>query len=80
MPTLALVLGCGRRSSGGDGLDAALASASDPIVVVTGADAGAVAEAVRDWGQDRQAGAWLRIVHAEDHAEGMGASLRTGTS
>ncbi|MEI7573782.1 MAG: NTP transferase domain-containing protein, partial [Phenylobacterium sp.] len=88
-----LAAGAGRRFGGGKllaawrgrpliegALDAALASASDPIVVVTGADAGAVAEAVRDWGQDRQAGAWLRIVHAEDHAEGMGASLRTGTS
>lgn len=90
---IVLAAGAGRRFGGGKllaawrgrpliegALDAALASTSDPIVVVTGADAGAVAEAVRDWGQDRQAGARLRIVHAKDHAEGMGASLRTGTS
>ena len=90
---IVLAAGAGRRFGGGkllarwrgrplvEGtLDAALASGSDPIVVVTGADAGPVAEAVRDWGQDRQAGARLRIVHAEDHAEGMGASLRTGAS
>jgi molybdenum cofactor cytidylyltransferase len=90
---IVLAAGAGRRFGGGKllarwrgrplvegALDAALASGSDPIVVVTGADAGPVAEAVRDWGQDRQAGARLRIVHAEDHAEGMGASLRTGAS
>lgn len=90
---IVLAAGAGRRFGGGKllaawrgrplvegALDAALASASDPIVVVTGADAGPVAEAIRDWGQDRQAGTRLRIVHAEDHAEGMGASLRTGAS
>ena len=90
---IVLAAGAGRRFGGGKllaawrgrplvegALDAALASGSDPIVVVTGADAGPVAEAVQDWGRDRQAGARLKIVHAEDHAEGMGASLRTGTS
>jgi molybdenum cofactor cytidylyltransferase len=90
---IVLAAGAGRRFGGGKllatwrgrplieaALDAALASASDPIVVVIGADAGPVAEAVRDWGQDREAGARLKIVHAEDHAEGMGASLRTGAS
>ena len=90
---IVLAAGAGRRFGGGKllaawrgrpliegALDAALASGSDPIVVVTGADAGAVADAVRNWGEGREAGARLRIVHAEDHAEGMGASLRTGAS
>jgi molybdenum cofactor cytidylyltransferase len=90
---IVLAAGAGRRFGGGKllaawqgrplvegALDAALASGSDPILVVTGADAGPVAEAVRDWGRDREAGARLKILHAEDHAEGMGASLRTGAS
>jgi molybdenum cofactor cytidylyltransferase len=57
-------------------LDAALAAAfAAPVravTVVTGADAEAVAAAARAFDPR------VRIVHAADHAEGMGASLRTG--
>jgi len=62
---------------GGVLLDAALAAAfAAPVrrvIVVTGADGEAVAAAVRAFadGEGR-----LAMVHAEDHAEGMGASLR----
>ncbi len=63
--------------AGGVLLDAALAAAFaapvDKVIVVTGADGKAVAAAVRASPavDDR-----LRLVHATDHAEGMGASLR----
>lgn len=63
--------------AGGVLLDAALAAAfAAPVakvIVVTGADGDAVAAAVRASPavDDR-----LMLVHASDHAEGMGASLR----
>jgi len=82
-----LAAGSGRRFGGGkllapvgDGVlldaavDAALAAPVRSVIVVTGSDPDAVATAAR-----RRPGAErLRIVHAPDHAEGMGASLRAG--
>jgi molybdenum cofactor cytidylyltransferase len=53
-------------------LAAAFAAPVRSVTVVIGADAAAVAAAARDF--DPRA----VIVHAADHAEGMGASLRTG--
>ncbi|WP_243626127.1 nucleotidyltransferase family protein [Phenylobacterium hankyongense] len=57
-------------------LEAALASAfAAPVrsvTVVTGAEAEKVAGVARDFDPR------VRIVHAADHAEGMGASLRAG--
>ena len=59
-------------------LDAALAAAfaapARSVMVVTGADAEVVAGAAQAFD------ARVRIVHAPDHAEGMGASLRTGVA
>ena len=53
-------------------LAAAFAAPVRDVTVVIGADADAVAAAAR--GFDPR----VLIVHARDHAEGMGASLRTG--
>ncbi len=52
-------------------LAAAFAAPVRQVTVVTGADAEAVAAAARAFDPR------VRIVHAPDHAEGMGASLRT---
>ncbi len=53
-------------------LSAARAAPVRGVTVVTGADAEAVAAAARGFDPA------VRIVHAADYAEGMGASLRTG--
>lgn len=53
-------------------LAAARAAPVDEIIVVTGADADRVAPCARDFDPG------LRIAHADGHAEGMAASLRTG--
>ena len=89
MATEALVLaaGAGTRFGGGkllapygDGvlLEGALRAAQTALMravtVVTGADGEAVAAAVRAFDPE------IRIVHAPDHAEGMGASLRAGVA
>ncbi|MDB5424366.1 MAG: conserved uncharacterized MobA-related protein [Phenylobacterium sp.] len=55
-------------------LAAAFAAPVRGVTVVTGADADAVASAARAFD------ARVRLVHAADHAEGMGASLRTGVA
>lgn len=55
-------------------LAAAKAAPVGEIVVVTGADAEAVVACTHAFDPD------LRIIHAADHAEGMGASLRTGVA
>lgn len=85
---IVLAAGAGSRFGGGkllapfgDGvlLDGALAAAfaapMSRVILVTGAQAQGVEAAARAYalrvGEDR-----LLIVHAEDHAEGMGASLR----
>lgn len=66
---------------GGVLLDAALAAAfAAPVrtvTLVTGADAEDVAAAARAFAPDPQR---LRIVHADRHAEGMGASLAAGAA
>jgi len=85
-----LAAGAGVRFGGGkllapwaDGvlLDAALAAAfAAPVarvLVVTGADAEAVGGAARDFAARTGEAARLVLVHAADHAQGMGASLRT---
>lgn len=68
--------------AGGVLLDAALAAAfaapARTVTVVTGADAAEVAGAAQDFAARSGGAPRLRLVHAADHAEGMGASLRTG--
>ena len=59
-------------------LGAAFASPASTIILVTGSDADEIAEVARAFAEGQGEGARLRIVHAADHAEGMGASLRTG--
>ena len=59
-------------------LGAAFASPASTIILVTGSDADEVAAVARVFAEREGQGARLRIVHAADHAEGMGASLRTG--
>ncbi len=84
---LLLAAGAGRRFGGGkilsafgDGLlidaslAAALAAPAETVVVVTGADADAVAGHVRTrWPDPR-----IRLVHAPDWNDGMSASLKAG--
>jgi molybdenum cofactor cytidylyltransferase len=85
LEAVVLAAGAGSRFGGGkllaaygsgvllDGaLAAAFAAPVQGVTVVTGADAEAVAAAARAFD------ARVRIVHAPDHGEGMGASLRTG--
>ena len=55
-------------------LAAALAAPVRAVTVVTGADAEAVAAAARAYDPR------VKLVHAADHAEGMGASLRNGVA
>ena len=82
---IVLAAGSGSRFGGGkllaawksgvllDGaLAAAFAAPARGVTVVTGADADAIAAAAQAF--DPRA----RIVHAAEHAEGMGASLRAG--
>ncbi|HEV2530670.1 nucleotidyltransferase family protein [Phenylobacterium sp.] len=84
LEAVVLAAGSGSRFGGrkllapwGDGvlLDAALAAAfaapARSVTVVTGSDAEAMAVAARAYDPR------VRVVHAADHAEGMGASLRT---
>ncbi|MBL8553482.1 MAG: NTP transferase domain-containing protein [Phenylobacterium sp.] len=79
-----LAAGAGSRFGGGKltaayrgaplihGALAAARASGGAITVVTGADAEAVARAARAFDPA------VRIVHAADHAEGMGASLKAG--
>lgn len=86
-----LAAGSGSRFGGGkltapymagallDGaLAAALAAPARSVTVVTGADAERVVEAARAFFARVGRPERLRIVHAADHAEGVGASLRMG--
>ena len=90
---IVLAAGAGRRFGGGKllapwrgaplvqgALAAALATPSDPVVVVTGTDAQAVGEACREAAVHLGREGRLRVIHAPDHAEGMGASLRAGVA
>ena len=59
-------------------LAAAFAAPAQTVVLVTGAHAGAVEDVARTFAAARPDGARLRLVHAEDHALGLSASLRCG--
>ena len=85
LEAVVLAAGAGSRFGGGKllaaygsgvllhgALAAAFAAPVRGVTVVTGADAEAVAAAARSFDPR------VRVVHAPDHAEGMGASLRTG--
>ncbi len=61
-------------------LAAAFASPASTIILVTGAAADEVAEVARGYAERHGQGERLRLVHAPDHAEGMGASLRAGAA
>ncbi|HEX5378140.1 MAG TPA: NTP transferase domain-containing protein [Phenylobacterium sp.] len=88
-----LAAGTGSRFGGGkllaaygdgvllDGaLAAALAAPVRGVTLVTGADAGRVAQAARDHAARSGQVERLTIVHAPDYAEGMGASLRAAAA
>jgi molybdenum cofactor cytidylyltransferase len=91
--SILLAAGAGRRFGGGKllapwrgaplvagAVRAALATPSDPVVVVTGTDPGPVGDACRAAAERMDGAERLRLVHAPDHAEGMGASLRAGVA
>lgn len=61
-------------------LRSAFAAPVRAVTVVTGADSARVAAVAMAYGQSAGHAARLRIVHAADHAEGMGASLRHGAA
>jgi molybdenum cofactor cytidylyltransferase len=61
-------------------LRAAFAAPARAVTVVTGAEADRVEAAARRFAARQGAADRLRIVHAPHHAEGMGASLRTGVA
>ena len=87
---IVLAAGAGRRFGGGkllarygdgvllDGAHGAAFALAPEVIVVTGTGAAAVAEAARQAHGQVGGPSRLTIVHAADHAEGMGASLRTG--
>lgn len=86
-----LAAGSGRRFGGGKmlaafegapliegALKAALSAPVRGVTVVTGADPEAVTEIVWIIADRLGQGSRLDVVHAQDHLEGMGASLRRG--
>lgn len=90
---IVLAAGAGSRFGGGklleswmggvllDGaLAAAFAAPVARVIVVTGVDGEAVAAAARSFAQRTGEIARMHVVHAEDHAQGMGASLRRGAA
>ncbi len=92
LDAIVLAGGAGKRFGGGkllapwrDGLlieaalDAAFAASVRSVILVTGADDGVMPVAVEYALREGEASR-LRIVHAHDHAEGMGASLRAGVT
>lgn len=93
LEAIVLAAGSGSRFGGGKLLaaygqgvllDAALAAAfAAPVrrvTLVTGASAQSVAQAARRQAERLGVHDRLTIVHAADHAEGMGASLRAGVA
>jgi molybdenum cofactor cytidylyltransferase len=91
--SILLAAGAGRRFGGGKllaswrgaplvagAVQAALSTPSDPVIVVTGTDPGPVGDACRAAAERLGGAGRLRLVHAPDHAEGMGASLRAGVA
>jgi molybdenum cofactor cytidylyltransferase len=93
LEAIVLAAGSGSRFGGGKLLaaygqgvllDAALAAAfAAPVrtvILVTGASARSVAQAARLQAERLGAHDRLTIVHAADHTEGMGASLRAGVA
>ena len=92
MAAIVLAAGSGRRFGGGKlmapwaggvllegALNAAFSAPASVVVVVTGADV-RIAAAARDFAERIGAAAALKVVNADDHDEGMAASLRTGVS
>ena len=90
---IVLAAGSGRRFGGGkllapwrdgvllDGaLTAAFAAPVRTVTVVTGAEADRVAAAARALASHLGQAGRLNLVHAPDHLEGMGASLRAGAA
>jgi len=90
LEAIVLAGGAGRRFGGGkllapwrggrliDGaLAAAFAAPARAVTVVTGAE-GRVGPAAWAWAEAAGEMGRLRVIHAADHAEGMGASLRAG--
>lgn len=93
LEAVVLAAGAGRRFGGGkllapwgggvllDGaLAAAFAAPARSVWVVTGADAEAVGAAAGAFADRIGRAERLHVVHANDHAEGMGASLRTAVA
>ena len=92
LDAIVLAGGAGKRFGGGkllapwrDGLlieaalDAAFAAPVRSVILVTGADDGVMPVALEYALREGEA-TRLKIVHAHDHAEGMGASLRAGVT
>lgn len=90
---IVLAAGAGSRFGGGKllapwrggvllegALAAAFAAPVARVIVVTGTDARAVEAGVRAWAGRAGVTDRLAVVHAPDHAEGLGASLRKGAS
>jgi molybdenum cofactor cytidylyltransferase len=61
-------------------LAAAFASPASTVILVTGSEADEVAAVAQAFAEGQGQGARLQVVHAADHAEGMGASLRAGAA
>jgi molybdenum cofactor cytidylyltransferase len=93
LEAIVLAAGAGTRFGGGkllapwgigtvlDGaLAAALAAPVSSVVLATGNDAARVAEAARRLAARMGEIGRLRVVEVEDHAEGMGASLRAAAA
>ena len=92
LEAIVLAGGAGRRFGGGKllapwrhgllieaALDCAFAAPARSVILVTGADADVMPVALEYALREGEASR-LRIVHAQDHAEGMGASLRAGVA
>lgn len=90
---IVLAAGAGSRFGGGKllapwrggvllegALAAAFAAPAARVIVVTGTDAQAVGAAATAWAARQGQAHRLTLVHAADHAEGMGASLRAGAA